>query len=319
MSLSQLNVGHNVLSAQSSRENDDYHHILGLNLHSERSGISDTDDVIDVTERLHLRHATSLNTKLERIRTMNTPNLRKHKRKVGDNKTLKDWWKWYWGSPVQNLPFLHFLIMLILSFALSIFWFMDPDSCFIITGGIAMFMCIYALNKFRILIGLKKQVNKYRELNMLFRKDNIKLQKEIERCSKAHKELKQTKKRISRANARHKVNLRAFEQIQVDMKIAGAKQIKGMTQIHNKAVDMKESWRNELLSNERALLTSAYEKFEAAGDRTDGVTYEEFKELYRFLPKRYSKRFARMGTFTTFAQGGTVIDFDKFTKAIDLC
>jgi len=195
---------------------------------------------------------------------------------------------------------------------------MDADSCFIITGGIAMFMSIYALNKFRILIGLKKQINKYRELNLLFKKDNIKLQKEIERCSRAHKELRKTKKRISRANAKHKANLRAFEQIQVDMKIAGTKQVQGMTQIHKKAVDMKQSWRDELLSNERALLTSAYERFESAGDRTDGVTYEEFKELYRFLPKRYSKRFARMGTFTTFAQGGTVIDFEKFTKAIDI-
>ena len=267
---------------------DDNGHILKLNLYSDRSGISDMDDE---TERLHLRQNTSLNTKLQRIRDGTTPELRKRKKKVKNNKSCKDWWIWYWSNPVDNLSFAHFFVMFLLCPILSIFWLMDNDSCFIIAGSIGLFMSIYAFRKFRILIGLKREINKYKELNLKFKKDNIKLQKEVDRVLLAHKELKKTKKRITRANQRHRDNLRAFESIQVDMKLAGTKQVNGMTNVHHKAVTMKQSWRDELLSKERELLHSAFERFENAGDRTDGVTHDEFRRFSKLLPKRYSKRY----------------------------
>eukprot|EP01083_Nonionella_stella_P249818 863408_1 len=179
-------------------------------------------------------------------------------------------------------------------------------------------MSAYAIHKFRTLIGLKREVNKFRDLNRVFRKEVAAVTNEIQRVLNAHRELKSTKQRITKANAKNKENLHLFSTIEANMQIVGQKQIKGMSEVHGKVVEMKDSWRKELLNNERNMLNSAYERFEQTGHRQDGVTQDEFRKLAKMLPPTYSKRFARMGTFHTFAQGGTVIDFEKFANAIDL-
>ena len=147
-----------VLSMSQSSSNN----ILKLNLYSERS-IDDIDLTDEDSEPVRFHDYTSVNTKIRQIR-------RKYKHRVEENRTCCDWWSWYWANPVDNLPFLHFFIMLLLSPTLAIFWFMDQDTAFITCGALGLFMTIYSINKFRTLIGLKMEVDKFKELNMQFRK-----------------------------------------------------------------------------------------------------------------------------------------------------
>eukprot|EP01083_Nonionella_stella_P035248 96250_1 len=289
-----------------------------LQLFNEKSGLSDFGVTDDEMERMHLRNDTSLETKLQRIRDGTTDIAIKKKRKISENTSISNWWKWYWQQPTARLPFLYFVLTLCSVPALSTFWWMDQDSAFILSGVIGICIFMYAIHRFRILIGLKKQINKYKELNLEFKKDVLAVKAELARVRNAHSNLRKTKHRITRANANNRKNLNRFELISKNMQIVGEKQAKGMTNIHETALEMKTSWRHELLTNERALLHSAYARFETTGHRDDGVTYDQFIKLSRMLPKRYSKRFRRMGTFDTFAHGGSVIDFRMFTNAIDL-
>ena len=142
-------------------------------------------------------------------------------------------------------------------------------------------MCGYSSYKFKILISLKKEIDKYRSLNVKFKRENKKLSAEIERVKKARKTLKKTKKRLTRSNDRNRENLQKFEQVEANMKVAGENAIKGMNSAYNMAIAIRKKWRDELLANEREMLQAVYNRYERKHTNKSnlGMTASDFEQV----------------------------------------
>eukprot|EP00483_Globobulimina_turgida_P002883 UN02888 len=171
----------------------------------------------------HLRGKTSLNTKIRRIKEQKTVEALSKKKRVKDIKSVKDWWFWYWQHPIAHFPFIYFFITLLSSIIFTIYWFMDNDSSFILCGIIGLSMCCYASYKFKISIQLKKQMDKYKRLNLQFKRENRKIEHAVNRAIQANQLLKKTKKRLVKANNKNRPNLIKFEKVGENMKLVGGK------------------------------------------------------------------------------------------------
>lgn len=271
----------------------------------------------------HMRKETSIATKIKRIKDGNSEEQLRKKRerqRVKDIKSFKDLWKWYWQHPVGHFPFLYFLILSASSLIFTIYWFMDNDSCFILVGMIGLTMCLYASYKFKISINLKKEVDKYKQLNLKMKRENKHLAAIVKRTRKAVHVLRKTKRRLAKANNKNKQNLKKFENIEENMRVIGKKANIKLTDVHERTKEMKTKWRNEYLQNERDMLHSVFTRYErkhtSKGSKM-GMTQDDFKEFQEMLPSRYGSRFDRLGTFHTFAAGKSMIDIHDFANALD--
>ena len=113
------------------------------------------------------------------------------------------------------MPAIYYLLCAALSIIFIIWWVIDADSAFILVGMIGLIMTAYSLFRFKVSIALKKEVDKYRELNIKFKRENKKFTAEVIRVKKARKHLKQTKRRLTIANNANLENLAKFEQMKI--------------------------------------------------------------------------------------------------------
>ena len=167
---------------------------------------------------------------------------------------------------------------------------MDQDTTFIVCGLTGLIMSGYASYKFKTSIALKRQIDEYKQLNLKFSRELKTLNAEFDRVKTAKKTLKQTKRRLIIANNTNKENLKKFEEVEENMKVAGEKAIKGMTKIHQQAMEIHSKWRDEFLSNEREMLQAVYTRYERhhTGKSNLGMTESDFEEFQQMLPRRYT-------------------------------
>eukprot|EP00483_Globobulimina_turgida_P000561 UN00561 len=221
---------------------------------------------------------TSMSAQIERIEEGRSKTQLQKKRKIKDIKSCDDLCKWYCTKPIGHLPAVYFLCCFISSFLFAICWFMDNDSSFIVCGIVGLTLCSYALFKFKLSMNLKKEVDKYKQLNLKFRRENILLKAEVNRVVAAHAMLKKTRRRLVIANNKNKDNLLKFEAIERNMQIAGEKSVEGMVEIHGKTVALRKNWREQFLDSERAMLEAVYSRFERKHSKrpTLGMNIDDF-------------------------------------------
>ena len=269
----------------------------------------------------HHRVETSMDTKLARIREGIAEQQRKKKKKVKDISSFCDLWRWYWQHPIAHFPFIYYFIIFLSTFIFIVYWFMDQESCFIFVGIIGLTMSSYSFYKFKISIALKQEIDKYKTLNLNFKKENIKLQANVDRAEKAINLLKSTQKRLSRANHRNQRNLHKFENVEENMRVIGKKANLKLTDVRAHTHEIREKWRNEFLSNERHLLHAVFNRYErkhSSHQSKFGMTHEDFLEFQQMLPERYSSRFDRLGTFHKLSAGKSMIDVQDFANTLDV-
>eukprot|EP01084_Bolivina_argentea_P195919 335980_1 len=265
------------------------------------SDIYDTPTTVSSPPKMRdLRMETTMGTKIRNIKT-NT----QRKKHIKENKSIKDWWAWYWQSPKAHFPFLYFMAICLLCLPLCVFWLMDNDTSFIACGIIGLSMCGYGIYKFRQSLNLKKEVDKYRQLNLKFRRENIVLEATIKRVAKASFTLRACQKRLTKANNRNRKNLKRFTAVEDNMRIVGKQANVELTNINELTRDIRFKWRDQLLNQERDMLHTVYDRFERTHTNKKGLglNKQDFEQFEAMLPKRYGKRWRRMGTFNTFAGG----------------
>mmetsp|Transcript_25904 Transcript_25904/g.22646 ORF Transcript_25904/g.22646 Transcript_25904/m.22646 type:complete len:264 (-) Transcript_25904:14-805(-) len=198
---------------------------------------------------------------------------------------------------------------------------MDQDSAFILCGIIGLTMCCYASWKFKISINLKKEIDKFKLLNLKMKRENKQLSAVVNRTKIAVRMLKKTKRRLRKANNKNKHNLKKFEKVEENMRSIGKKANIKLTDVHEKTKEMKTKWRAEYLQNERDMLHSVFTRYErkhTSKQSRFGMTMDDFKEFQEMLPARYGSRFDRLGTFHTFAAGKSMIDIHDFANTLDI-
>eukprot|EP01084_Bolivina_argentea_P149256 260752_1 len=134
--------------------------------------------------------------------------------------------------------------------------------------------------------------------------------------------LRETKRRLVKANDRNRRNLQQFQHVQNRMRSVGKKAKKNVGKVNEITSDIQGKWRQELLDNEVALLHSVFDRYERKQSNTPvgaprDVSHSGFKEFQMMLPKRYSKRFERMGIFSQFAMDKEHIERGDFINTFE--
>ena len=100
-------------------------------------------------------------------------------------------WKWFLASPLKRYHFLIFLIFGIATIVWIPMYFMSAGGAqsYILGGVACIVMSFYALGHFKVLLGLKDQVDKMNKLNATFRQENKALKQEIDKLNFAERKL----------------------------------------------------------------------------------------------------------------------------------
>ena len=238
-------------------------------------------DDSDIDEKDHNSMDTPMDEKLERLKRGTHKSQVAKRKRIKDIENCNDLWKWYWQHPIGHLPLIYYVLCLIFSLLFIIWWFVDGDTVYILCGMIGLIMSAYSSYKFKISIALKKEIDKYRSLNIKFRRENKKLQAEVKRVKQARKTLRKTKRRLTIANLNGRDNLKKFEQVEENMKVAGENAIKGMSSAYNLAIQIRKKWRDEFLANEREMLQAVYNRYERKHTNRSnlGMTASDFEQV----------------------------------------
>merc|ERR1712048_1452477 len=151
-------------------------------------------------------------------------------------------------------------------------------------------------NHFRILLGLKEQVDKMSSLNRKFRAENAALQQEVDKLSRASEQLSSVESGLKESNRRLKENVEKFK--------------KSSEQVMR---TMQES----LIRHEKDILNKVFDHMEF-GDNKPGLSKEEFAGFWKQMPNSYALRWEKTGqTFEEIAGDDGVLDYQEFTAMCD--
>eukprot|EP00485_Elphidium_margaritaceum_P010107 CAMPEP_0202695596 /NCGR_PEP_ID=MMETSP1385-20130828/9159_1 /ASSEMBLY_ACC=CAM_ASM_000861 /TAXON_ID=933848 /ORGANISM="Elphidium margaritaceum" /LENGTH=369 /DNA_ID=CAMNT_0049351653 /DNA_START=43 /DNA_END=1152 /DNA_ORIENTATION=- len=284
----------------------------------QRSLDSSDIDSDDIDDRTHVT-LTPITDKIAAIRLGHTKSQHARKQRINKIRSCSDFWKWYLRKPIAHLPMLYFMLCAIGALLLIVYWWMDNDSAFIVCGGLGLSLSAYSVVKFKHSMAVKQGVDEFKRLNIQLKKQCKSLGAEVGRIKNARKMLTKTRRRLMAANQANMDNLRKFEAVEENMRMAGEKAIDGMSDIYKQSLGIREKWRDEFLNNERHLLQAVYSRYERkhTNRSTMGMNQEDFKEFQNMLPRRYKTRFNRMGTFNALAADDSLIDWQEFSNALD--
>eukprot|EP01084_Bolivina_argentea_P066652 121521_1 len=248
------------------------------------------------------------------------------KRKEEDKETAtpateekpKTFCQWLFSNPFSKGPFLYFLVGILASAGNGVFYLMDNDTAFIISGILGASICVVALKHFYRSLGLKATIDNTSRLNLRFADERKKISFEVDRIKKANTELRKTHDRLMRANEKNRENLDQFREIQANMEMVGEVGLGEMTNVstkeHAKAIEIHSA---QLYERQKHLLNIVYDRIEQQGSGM-GMNENEFKEFLSLLPDDYKLRFDRIGTFQRISNGTSLIQYNDFSAAVEL-
>ena len=244
------------------------------------------------------------------------PSQTDHSKSKTDSSTW-DICAWYMRNPIQHLLILYFLAYFLAVPLLSIFWFMEQEITYLITGPLVLTMCIYAIHRFKISIALRSEVSKFQKNNREMRVQMKLLQKELERMKVQHEHLKDAKLSIIESFERNKENLARFQNVEEDMKMFGAMSKEGVDTMIKKITVLNAKMKESMIEQERDMMFAAYNMMER--QRTVkhdfGMTdYEEFKQM---LPSELKSRFMEKTDFEHIMDRKSMINYSSFVDILD--
>eukprot|EP01083_Nonionella_stella_P025186 69371_1 len=269
----------------------------------------DSDSETDINSPQILTSSVNMATKLKKIE-------RRTKKRVKGNKSLNDWWLWYWQSPKAHFPFLYFLCILLCCAPLTLYWFMDHDTSFVICGILGLSMFIYSGHKFKLSINLKKEINKYTYLNYKLKQENRIMAASIKRLQNADHMLRQTQVRLTQANDKNHQNLKRFQQVERHVRMVGEQAHPKLAKVNQMTHNLSKEWRNELIHAKREMLQVIFDRL-TRNKTAPSLTRDEFEQFHGMLPKASSGILRRVVTFDTFSGGKDKISTDDFVKTLD--
>jgi len=226
---------------------------------------------------------------------------------------------WILYKPWTKRPVFYFLIIIVATIANAIFYFMDHDTAYIICGVVGISICVYGMRHFGKLMLLKTHIDSFGSLNVKFRREQFKLNREVDSIEAANRNLRDTHHRLVEATKRNRENLAVFRELEVNMSRLGKESIAGLSELQQKCKNMEKKWHDELYNHQRNLVHAVFERLEQQGmEQGQGITRRQFEQFQQELPDEYKARFARLGTFDAMSEGKEVIDAEDFKKALDV-
>merc|ERR1712228_757909 len=187
----------------------------------------------------------------------------------------------------------------------------------ILSGLCAFILACYGANHFRILLGLKEQVDKYAKNNQEFKAENVAIRTEVSKLTKAAEELTATSHRLKQTTKSYQENISKFKALDEKLGNLADDNIAGLEKLQEMSKTVQDSIQKELIQHQRDILMRVQETMEF-GDDTDGLNEDEYNRFIAYLPIGFQNRFKEMdANFADIAGDDGILDLEEFTKICD--
>eukprot|EP00483_Globobulimina_turgida_P000508 UN00508 len=119
--------------------------------------------------------------------------------------------QWFKENPLRRWKFAVFLLFTVLTLVWLILRVTASLTGDLLAGVCALVLACYGANHFRILLGLKEQVDKFSKNNRHFKVENAGLKMEVSKLSKAQEELGSTADRLKATTKGYEENISKFK------------------------------------------------------------------------------------------------------------
>jgi len=186
----------------------------------------------------------------------------------------------------------------------------------IVSGVAGFILACYGANHFRILLGLKEQVDKFRKNNRAFRKENGALKVEVSKLTKATEELTGVVAGLQRLQKSHEENISKMKSIQEKLSRFGEDSVEGISKLKEMTEYVNNAVVKELRQHERDVLQKVRDGIEFR-DNEDGLSEDEYLQFLEALPANYKRKFQALGDFAKLAGDDGNMDVEEFAQLCD--
>lgn len=225
--------------------------------------------------------------------------------------------QWFKENPLRRYQFAVFLLFGILTLLWLILRVTSSLTGDALSGLCALVLAGYGAQHFRILLGLKEQVDKYARYNRQFKSENSQLVGEVNRLERAQTELGDAADALKQTTEGYRENISRFKALDEKLGKLADDNIAGLEKLREMSATVQDSIQKELVQHERDILSKVQETMEF-GDDVEGMNEEEFNRFVAALPRSFQVRFEKMGqSFDDMAGDDRLLDLDEFTRIAD--
>merc|ERR1712129_551877 len=187
----------------------------------------------------------------------------------------------------------------------------------ILSGLCAFILACYGANHFRILLGLKEQVDRFGKNNKAMKAENAQMKMEVNKLSKAQEELGATADRLNQTTKSYQENISKFKALDEKLGKLADDNIAGLEKLQEMSATVQDSIQKELVQHQRDILMRVQETMEF-GDDKEGMSEDEYNRFIQLLPRNFQRRFENMQhSFDEIAGDDGILDLVEFTKICD--
>ena len=225
---------------------------------------------------------------------------------------------WYMRNPIEHLPILYFFAYCLAVPLLSIFWFMEQEIAYLITGPLVLTMCIHAIHRFKTSVKLRSEVGKFQKNNHEMRVQMKLLETELDRFKVQREALKDAEISIVQSFRHNEENIEKFEQIDERLKVFGAQHKGRASDVMRTSVLLNTKLKEQKKERERDMMFAAYNMMERQRtDRKDfGMT--DFEEFQMMLPTRMKGHFLEKTQFDQLVNDRSILNYESFVDIMDI-
>eukprot|EP00483_Globobulimina_turgida_P002713 UN02718 len=197
---------------------------------------------------------------------------------------------WFKEKPLSRWQFIVMLLFAILTPVWAFLRVTGSLTGDIVAGVGALILAVYAANHFRILLGLKEQVDRFAKSNQAFKSENVALKTEVSKLTKASEELTAISHRLGQTTRAYEENISKFKALDQKLGKLADDNIAGLEKLQEMSKTVQDSIEKELIQHQRDIVMRVQESMEMKDDQ-EGMTRDEYNDFVGALPKEFQKRF----------------------------
>eukprot|EP01083_Nonionella_stella_P252577 870060_1 len=200
---------------------------------------------------------------------------------------------WFKEKPLSRWQFIVLLLFGILTPLWVVIRLTGSLTGDIIAGVSGFFLAIYGANHFRILLGLKEQVDRFGKNNREFKTMNAGLRTEVSKLTKATEELSGVADRLKQTTKGYEENVSKFRALDEKLGKLADDNIAGLEKLQELTKTVQDSIQKELIQHQRDIVMRIQESMEMKDDK-EGMTNDEYNAFINYLPKGFQIRFQKI-------------------------
>eukprot|EP00485_Elphidium_margaritaceum_P023101 CAMPEP_0202711592 /NCGR_PEP_ID=MMETSP1385-20130828/23347_1 /ASSEMBLY_ACC=CAM_ASM_000861 /TAXON_ID=933848 /ORGANISM="Elphidium margaritaceum" /LENGTH=381 /DNA_ID=CAMNT_0049371345 /DNA_START=74 /DNA_END=1219 /DNA_ORIENTATION=- len=232
--------------------------------------------------------------------------------------------EWLRTDTLHKLRYSYFMVAVFIPPIVAILYYVFDESklIYVIIGIYGCLTSLYAMNHFRLLIGLRNNIDNLQALNSTFKYERTAINVSVHELQKGRYLLQDTQQKLHENNVRMMETLQSFEALQHQMRTLNVANVEQISEIGQKSQTLREKLYGNTFFQHRQILWGIFDRIERLGN-VKGITRQEYNEFERLLPEQHRGRFQRTGGFDGLlrmsgSQGRDYIDADDFTQALDV-